>query len=120
MAGFGSIKEPGRKDWAYVRGDSFMRTFVIKQGGAACDLTGYEVKAQIRERPDTDVLADFTAVVVAPATDGRVRISLTTTQTAVLPPESKWDLQIVLTAAPTTNTHTMLAGKVTVCPDITE
>jgi hypothetical protein len=115
-----SIKKPGRKDWEYVRGDSFQRTFTVKQGGQPFDFTGWSVAAQIRERPNADILESFTATVVAPATDGRLRIQLTTDQTRSLPANARWDLQVSLDADPDNNTHTLLEGFVCVKGDITQ
>lgn len=115
-----SIKSPGRKDWEYVRNDSFQRTFTVKQGGQPFDFTGWSVAAQIRERPDADILESFAAIVVAPATDGKLQISLTTAQTGNLPPNARWDLQVSLDADPTNNTHTLLVGFIKVKGDITQ
>lgn len=115
-----SIKKPGRKDWEYVRNDSFQRTFTVKQGGQPFDFGGWSVTAQIRERPDADILESFVAIVVAPAIDGRLRISLTTTQTGNLPSNARWGLQVSLDADPDNNTHTLLVGFVKVKGDITQ
>lgn len=114
-----SIAKPGRKDWTYVRGDSFERTFTVKVGGTAFDFTGWSVIAQIRERPDADILESFVAI-VSDATNGKIQINLTTTQTRALPANARWDLQVSEDADPTNATHTLLEGLVKVKGDIAQ
>lgn len=114
-----SIKKPGRKDYQFVRGDSFQRTLTVKVGGSAFDLTDWDADADIYDSfpidAKSDPIASFTTEILAPATDGKIQIVLTTTQTAALPGKAGWRLRVMLTADPTSNTHTLLEGVLSEC-----
>lgn len=114
-----SLKGPGRKDWQFVRGDSFLRTLTVKQGGNPFDFTGWEVEAFVIESfpfsPTDDSIETFAAAIVSPATDGKFTIQLTATQTLDLPAKAGWHVKVKLTADTENNTHTLLEGELTDC-----
>lgn len=100
-----------------VAGDSFTRSLILKESdGTLIDLSGLTGRAQIRVRAGSPtVLADFTVSIPTPA-NGEVIFSLTTIQTRALPGCAVWDLEL---DGGDTNTHTVVAGDVTVTPDVT-
>lgn len=109
------LTEPAKLDLMLYAGDSFARTFTLKDSnGVAIDLTGLTGRAQVRDRPGGKLLASFT-VVVTPLT-GTIEVSLTATQTRALTNGGVWDLEL---DGGDTNTHTIVAGKVKICPDVT-
>lgn len=116
-----TITAPGRRDYTYVRGDSFQRTFAITEDEIAVDLTGYEAEATVFDRYPIDSAAvevmAFTTSILSPETDGQVQIGLTTEQTAdpSMPTHGGWRLRLILTAEPDENTHTVLSGVFTRC-----
>lgn len=110
------LTEPARLDLRFVAGDSFSRTIALKdENGDPIDLTGLTGRAQIRNRPNGDLLADFTVSIPTPA-NGEITFSLDTTQTRALPGKGVWDLELDGGA---TNTHTIVSGDVKVIPDVT-
>lgn len=115
-----ALKAPGVKDFEIVRGDSFTRTLRITVGGVAEDLTGFTAAAHIRSYDQGPLLTTFAVVVEVPETDGKITITLTTTQTRTLPCDCVWDLQVVLTSDPPNNTHTIIKGKLKVPGDQTQ
>lgn len=110
------LTQPAKLDLTIVSGDSFSREIILEENdGTPIDLTAYAGYAQIRTRAGGALLADFTVVIDAP--NGKVTISLTTTQTAALPGKGVWDLELNGGAS---NTHTVVTGCVCVLPDVTE
>ena len=114
-----SIKKPGRKDFSFVRGDSFQRTLTVKQGGSPFNFTGWEVEAFVMAEfpidPKADPIETFAATVVAPEIDGRLRVQLTDDETEGLPAKNGWYLRVKLTSDPDNNTHTLLWGELNEC-----
>jgi hypothetical protein len=109
------LTEPAKLDLVLYAGDSFARTFTLKESdGSAIDLTGLTGRAQVRDRAGGRLLAEFT-VNVTPLT-GTIEVSLTATQTRALLAGGVWDLEL---DGGDTNTHTIVAGKVKVHPDVT-
>ena len=114
-----AIKTPGVLNFTIIRGDSFRRELTIKQDGSAIDLTGYTVSSQIRDTAGGNLLETWTSNILAPDTDGKIEILLSTSQTRGLPTNAVWDLQVVLTADPTNNTNTLIQGAIKVVDDVT-
>lgn len=76
-------------DLSLMQGDTFSQTFDFD-----IDLTGYEVKAQVRTWPEAQALAaEFTCTVTNAAT-GTVVLSLTPEQSERIPRRAFWDMQI--------------------------
>ena len=109
------LTEPARLDLKFVSGDSFSRTILIKDENGPIDLTGLTGRAQIRDRPNGTLLAEFTVTIPTPLT-GEVVFSLTTAQTRALPGKGVWDLEL---DGGLNNTHTIVTGAVCVIPDVT-
>ncbi len=112
-----TITHPGEYDLLIYEGDSFRLEVLVreKKGGPPVDLTGLVALSQIRNRPGGKLIVSFTTEIPNPV-DGIVVISLTADQTRVLPSKAVWDLEL---DGGISNRHTILAGKVTVCPDVT-
>ena len=84
--------EPATYDLTIYRDRDFSQTFYLKNLGVAMDLTGYTGKAEIRENKDAVDLAVAFQVTIDPLI-GSVVISLTDTQTILLPiGDMAWDL----------------------------
>ena len=84
--------EPAIYDLTIYRDRDFSQTFYLKNLGVAMDLTGYTGKAEIRENKDAVDLAVAFQVTIDPLI-GSVVISLTDTQTILLPiGDMAWDL----------------------------
>ena len=101
-------------------GDSFARSVQLQEAdGSPANLTGYTPRAQIRDRPGGTLLATLTTGVVGLPTDGIISYALTVTQTRALAaaePGMVWDLEV---DAGDTQTTTVAAGTVTICPEVT-
>ena len=69
-------------------GSTFSQTFTLESSmdDSPFNLTGYTPTAQIRKWAGSATATDFTCQVPAPATQGKILISLTATQTAALNP----------------------------------
>jgi hypothetical protein len=78
------------------------------------DLTGVVTKAEIRDRPGGAVITELATAVTLPNV---VQMELTPEQSGALPASGAWDLQLTY---PNTDIVTILAGAVTVTPDITD
>jgi len=67
-------------------GSDFTQTFTLENtdSNSALNLTGYSVSAQMRKHAGSTTATDFTTSVEIPETDGKVTISLTSTQTSNL------------------------------------
>lgn len=67
-------------------GENFNQTFTLESADSSSplNLTGYSVSSQMRKHAGSATKTDFTAEALTPLTDGRIMISLTHTQTAVL------------------------------------
>lgn len=109
------------KNLVLYQGDSFELIFRLKEKGLGTpvDLTGCVPKSEIRLTPATPtVKVAFTAALVSPATDGKVRLSLTPAQTTALTAGEAlvWDVQLLW---PDGVVKTYLTGSVNVLPEVT-
>jgi hypothetical protein len=77
------------------------------------DLSGVEVKAEIRDRPGGSAITALTCGQVANA----VLVELTADASKALPPAGVWDLQLTY---PNGDVATVLAGPVIVQADVTD
>jgi hypothetical protein len=84
----------------------------------ALNLTGHNVRAEIRKAWTGPLVIAFTTLVVSPATDGNIRLTLTGDQTFILPPgELVYDVFITETA--TSKRTRVLYGNLNVTAAIT-
>lgn len=85
--------EPATHDLTIYRDRDFSQTFYLKTLGVALDLTGYTGKAEIRENKDAADLIVAFQVAIDPLI-GSIVISLTDTQTILIPADgtAAWDL----------------------------
>tara|TARA_B100000287_G_scaffold23773_2_gene23242 strand:+ start:19061 stop:19399 length:339 start_codon:yes stop_codon:yes gene_type:complete len=68
-------------------GSSFSQTFTLEgSDDSAFDLSGYTVTSQMRKWRGAATATDFTTAIPTPATQGKVLLSLTATETAALTP----------------------------------
>ena len=112
------IEDSRRPERVYIQNDMYGRTptpstaqaydIIFTQGDSwsalfdfPFDLTGYTAKAQIRTYPNSPSLYGTFAVAYTDRALGKITLSLTTTDTAYLPPRAFWDLQLTSNSDPT-------------------
>jgi hypothetical protein len=105
-------------DLGIYQGDDWAAMVTVKNAdGTDADLTGYTAQSQIRTGPADqvwEISAEITCAVVPP---NQISLSLTSAQTGQLEqPNYCWDLQIT---SPANIITTILAGNVTVQPEVT-
>ena len=84
---------------------------------SAFNLTGYTPTAQIRKWAGSATATDFTCQVPAPATQGKILISLTATQTAALNPgRHVYDIRVSTAGC---NVETVVEGSVLIREGVT-
>jgi hypothetical protein len=108
---------PGAFPLAIYRGDTSAWVFVLwgdVDKTDAIDLTGYTVKAEIRNAPGGATIIPLDIVVTLPNT---VSAGLSPSASRGLPASGRWDLQLT---DPTGIVETILAGPVKVTGDITD
>ena len=68
-------------------GTTFSQIFTLESAdtNSATDLTGYTASAQMRKHPGSSSATDFSTTIIN-AASGRIRVGLTTSQTASLKP----------------------------------
>lgn len=100
------------------QGATFTTTVTVKAADAtAFNLTGYTPRAQMRKSYYSSTKTDFTAVITGAATDGKVTLSLTAAQTALLTDgRYVYDIEI----DNNTSVFRVLEGMVTVSPNVTK
>lgn len=114
------LLEPIRLDLRIFAGDSYTRSIALQEAdGSAINISGLTPRAQVRNRPGGTLLATLTAQIVGDPALGIISYSFTATQTRALAAVTSsmvWDLEL---DGGDTNLKTLVAGKVTVCPDTT-
>ena len=108
---------PGSYPLVLYRGDSAQWRFVLWTDAAKtqpADLTGVVAKAEIRDAPSGRKIVPLTCAIEAPNV---ITAALTAASAALLPAKGAWDLQLTY---PDGEIATVLAGPVTVTPDITD
>tara|TARA_R100000152_G_C6672904_1_gene108769 strand:+ start:369 stop:701 length:333 start_codon:yes stop_codon:yes gene_type:complete len=99
---------PGKYDIKLRRRSDWSKTFILKSAGSAVNLNGYSVLCQFWTKDRTKKHVDVTTS-ISDAANGEITLSLTDTQTALLPDTSYYDVR--LTTGTTSNYW--LYGKVT-------
>ena len=100
-------------------GSTFSQTFTLESSfdDSAFNLTGYTPTAQIRKWAGSATATDFTCQVPAPATQGKILISLTATQTAALDPgRHVYDIRVSTAGG---NVETVVEGSVLIREGVT-
>jgi hypothetical protein len=108
---------PGDYPLALYRGDSYKWDFTLWADAAKtipADLTGATAKAEIRDAPAGATIVTMTCTI----STNVVHMALSAAASAALPAAGVWDLQ--LTYSTSGDVTTVLAGKVTVTPDVTD
>lgn len=111
---------PANRDIEIYRGDPYEHDVTWTHGGQPVDLTAgtgvVEARAQIRATPDGALLHEFTTDVSAAEADGKIVMTLTADQTAELPVESVWDVELRPQGG---QFSTWMRGRVHCEPDVT-
>ncbi len=100
-------------------GTTFSQIFTLESAdtNSATDLTGYTASAQMRKHPGSSSATDFTTTIIN-ASSGRIRVGLSTSQTATLKPgRFMYDVLITDTAGEVTR---VLEGSVLVREGVTK
>jgi len=100
-------------------GTTFSQIFTLESAdtNSATDLTGFTATAQMRKHPGSSSATDFTTSIIN-ATAGRIRVGLSTSQTATLKPgRFMYDVLIKDTAGEVTR---VLEGSVLVREGVTK
>ncbi len=100
-------------------GTTFSQIFTLESAdtNSATDLTGYTASAQMRKHPGSSSATNFTTSIINPSS-GRIRVGLSTSQTAVLKPgRFMYDVLITDTAGEVTR---VLEGSVLVREGVTK
>jgi hypothetical protein len=106
---------PVEVDLNIYMGDDFPIDVAVTDSvtGGPMDLTGITAKSQIRATAaDTNILATLTPTIAGNV----ITLKLSHTDSAKLPLQCVWDMQITDAAG---NITTLVAGKVTVAPEVT-
>jgi len=112
-----AVGEPAFVPLRIYQGDDFMLTVRVSQSGSPINITGFVFAAEIRDgyADDAPVTETFT-ITIDDAPGGILNISLTDLQTAAIDAgDYRWDLQMT----DGSETTTLLAGPVTVIPQVT-
>jgi hypothetical protein len=112
---------PGNASLSIYQGDDWTLLATFTSGGSPVNLTGMTFAAEIRAGTADSApspLATITCAIVAPATDGKLLLSLSHDETLPLVPDPAllWDLQAQDSLGKVT---TYLRGSVTITPEIT-
>ena len=100
-------------------GTTFSQIFTLESAdtNSATDLTGYTASAQMRKHPGSSSATNFSTTIIN-ATSGRIRVGLSTSQTASLKPgRFMYDVLITDTAGEVTR---VLEGAVLVREGVTK
>jgi hypothetical protein len=112
------VGTPAEYPLELYRGDTYQWTFVLWQDAdrtVPYDLTGIDVKAEIRDRPSGALIIPLTLTVTPP---NSILAVLDAAGSKLLPIAGAWDLQLTDPAGGLVNT--VIAGPVSVTPDITD
>jgi len=97
---------------------------LVDMSGAVKNLTNYSVAAKMKKNynSDSDDTQDFTAIIPTPATDGKITLSLTNTQTDALKAgRYVYDVEIsYVDSSANTIVERILEGRIQVNPSVTK
>lgn len=104
---------PTGVDMILYQGDDFALTITVRNpDGTDADLTGAIVRSQIRVNPgDATVAGQFTVGV----TGNMITLTLPGPTSATLPNQCVWDCEMTVSG----RTTTLVAGRITLTPEVT-
>ena len=108
----------GTYNFTLEQGSTFSRQITVQENSSALNLTGYTARMQMRSTHDSSSIAlTFTTTIANPATQGKVNLIATATQTAAVEEGIYvYDLEFESSAG---NVTRILEGQVTVTPEVT-
>jgi len=108
----------GKHNFTLEQGATFDRQITVQENNQALNLTGYSVRMQMRSTHDSSTIAlTFTTTVASPATEGKINLIATATDTAAIEEGIYvYDLEIESSGG---NVTRLLEGQVTVSPEVT-
>ena len=99
------------------QGTDWFLNLVISSGGSPVDLTGFTFGAQIKKQYEDATALQVITVAITDAATGKLRLSLTDTETSALPVcKGVWDLEQLDGAGDKTR---LLEGIVEITPEVT-
>lgn len=107
---------PGKANLVLYQGDDYAAVVTVSNGGGSLDLTGYTAQAQIRMGPadsNPQVVVEIDTSVDPP---NQIGLTIPSDITGQLSGVYAWDLQVI---DPNGVVSTLLAGNVTVTPEVT-
>ena len=127
------MSRPGAYSFDLARGKDFTVGFRKLTDGVPVNLTGWKVRGQIRTltgqygtTTSASLVLDLTngdEVEITNALDGRVQLTLTAVQTQLLAPDNvktklAYELELYNDSVPPERVDGLVAGKITVLPEI--
>lgn len=115
----GANLKPKRYDIELYQGDTFSFYLVLKDvNNNPLNITGWTGSAQIKKVSDSSAGETPTLTLAIGTTDGKVTVSLSSTETAALSgtTDYKYDIQL----SDGSSKRTYIGGKITVTEDVTE
>ncbi len=123
---------PGTANLVVRRGATWKTMFTYKtKDGVAIDLTGYQARAQVRERPDSpgDPILELLStggsprITITPA-DGKVVINVSSADTPLLSPQNVqrelvYDIELYDDSVSPVYVIAFVRGALTVLPEVT-
>jgi hypothetical protein len=108
----------GKYNFTLEQGATFSREITVQDSGSAMNLTGYTPRMQMRSTHDSSTVAlSFTAAVMSPASNGKISLSASATDTAAVEEGIYvYDLEIESGSSGVTR---LMEGNVTVTPEVT-
>jgi hypothetical protein len=117
QATLGSTRLPENLDLEIWQGDAQEYFILLKsETNVAIDLTGCTAQAVLRQSFSAPTAYSFVCTLVAPATDGKIRMYMSSADSALIPAgDYVWNFQIT---APNGDVRTYLAGDVKVYAEV--
>ncbi len=107
----------GKYDFTLEQGSTFSREITVQDSGSAMNLTGYQVRMQMRSTHDSSTIALTFNTSISNAAQGKIQISKAASDTAAVEEGIYvYDLEIESGSSGVTR---LMEGNVTVTPEVT-
>jgi len=107
----------GKYNFTLEQGTTFSREITVQDSGSAMNLTGYQVRMQMRSTHDSSTIALTFDTSISNASQGKIQISKPAADTAAIEEGLYvYDLEIESGSSGVTR---LMEGQVTVTPEVT-